>query len=204
MGIAKQLEWFLEQSGVEYEVLPHPHSSYSAQTARRSRIPLHLLAKPVLLEDEYGYVMAVVPAARQVDIERLGAQLHRRLELATEAEVGDLFRDCEPGAMPALGTPYQIPTVYDESLTGLPEVYFEAGDHDDVVHMSGEAFLELLAESLHGRFSRALNAPDARRSGRSRARSAPRAETVPETGRISHRRSGQDGRARRRAGPPTA
>lgn len=153
MAIAKRLEWYLEQSGVDYEVLPHPHSAYSAQTARRTRIPLHCLAKPVLFEDEYGYVMAIVPAARRVDVERLGQQLHRRLELATEAEVGDLFDDCEPGAMPALGSPYKIPTVYDDSLAGLSDVYFEAGDHDDVVHMTGEAFVELLADSLHGRFS---------------------------------------------------
>jgi Ala-tRNA(Pro) deacylase len=157
MTIARRLEWFLDAAGVDYEVLPHPHSSYSAQTARRTRVPLFCLAKPVLLEDEYGYVMALVPAARQVDIDRLGAQLHRELELATEAEVQDLFDDCEPGAMPAVGTPYQIPTVYDDALAGLADVYFEAGDHDDVVHMSGDAFLELLAGSLHGRFSKAMN-----------------------------------------------
>jgi Ala-tRNA(Pro) deacylase len=157
MGIAKRLEWYLDAAGVDYEVLPHPRSSYSAQTARRSRIPLYCLAKPVLLEDEYGYVMAIVPAARRVDIDRLGNQLHRTLELATEAEVDDLFQDCDAGAMPALGTPYKIPTVYDDSLTGLSDVYFEAGDHDDVVHMSGDAFLELLSGSLHGRFSYALN-----------------------------------------------
>lgn len=156
MAIAKRLEWFLEAAGIDYEVLPHPRSHYSAQTARRSRVPLYCLAKPVLLEDEYGYVMAVVPAARRVDIERLGQQLNRVLELATEAEVDDLFQDCEQGAMPALGTPYRIPTVYDDSLAGLSDVYFEAGDHDDIVHMSGDAFLELLSGSLHGRFSSAL------------------------------------------------
>lgn len=154
MTIAKRLEWFLDSSGTDYEVLPHPHSHYSAQTARRSRVPLHCLAKPVLLEDEFGYVMAVVPAARRVDIERLGQQLHRKLELATSAEITDLFEDCEDGAMPALGTPYQIPTVYDESLAGLEDIYFEAGDHDEIVHMKGDAFLELLSESLHGRFSK--------------------------------------------------
>lgn len=153
MAIARRLESYLDAAGVDYEVLPHPHSSYSAQTARRTRVPLYCLAKPVLLEDEYGYVMAVVPATRRVDIVRLGAVLHRKLELATEAEVGDLFDDCEPGAMPALGTPYMIPTIYDEALRGLSDVYFEAGDHDDVVHMAGEDFLELLADSLHGRFS---------------------------------------------------
>jgi len=73
MSIAKRLEWYLDAAGVAYEVLPHPHSSYSAQTARRTRIPLFCLAKPVLLEDEYGYVMALVPAAR-----RLGPYRHPR------------------------------------------------------------------------------------------------------------------------------
>ncbi len=163
MAIAKKLEWYLEATGVDYEVLPHPRSAYSAQTARRSRVPLYCLAKPVLFEDEYGYVMALVPAARRVDVERLGAQLHRKLELATEAEVDDLFSDCENGAMPALGSPYKIPTVYDDSLAGLTDIYFEAGDHDDIVHMSGEAFLELLSGSLHGRFSRALDVVDPER-----------------------------------------
>ncbi|MAG32428.1 MAG: aminoacyl-tRNA deacylase [Deltaproteobacteria bacterium] len=156
MAIAKRLERYLEAAGVDYEVLPHPRSEYSAQTARRSRVPLHCLAKPVLLEDEDGYLMAIVSAARRVDVERLGAQLNRQLELATEAEVDNLFHDCEDGAMPPLGMPYRIPTVYDDSLSGLAEVYFEAGDHDDVVHMSGDAFLELLSGSLHGRFSRSL------------------------------------------------
>ena len=167
MAIAARLEWFLDASGVDYEVLPHPHSHYSAQTARRSRVPLRALAKPVLLEDEYGYVMAVVPAACRVDIERLGRQLNRELTLATEAELGDLFPDCEPGAMPAIGTPYRIPTVYDDSLRALRDVYFEAGDHDDVVHMRADAYLELLAESLHGRF-----AVPTEGSGRRRGRAA--------------------------------
>lgn len=156
MAIAKRLRVYLDRAGVAYEILPHPRSANSAQTARRSRVPMHCLAKPVLFEDEYGYVMAVVPAARRVDVERLGAHLHRDLELATEAELDDLFDDCAHGAMPALGSPYRIPTVYDDSLAGLSDVYFEAGDHDDVVHMSGDAFLELLAGSVHGRFSDAL------------------------------------------------
>jgi Ala-tRNA(Pro) deacylase len=156
MAIAKRLRAYLDRTGIPYEVLPHPRSLNSAQTARRSRVPMHCVAKPVLFEDEYGYVMAVVPAARRVDVDRLGAQLHRELQLATEAELDDLFDDCAQGAMPALGSPYLIPTVYDDSLAGLTDVYFEAGDHDDVVHMTGDAFLELLAGSIHGRFSDAL------------------------------------------------
>jgi len=155
MAIAKRLEDFLEASGLAYEIRPHPRSACSAQTARRSHVPLHQLAKPVLLADEYGYVLALLPAARRIDLDRLGAQLHRDLELASEAEIDALFRDCEPGALPALGQPWEIPTVYDDALLALRDVYFEAGGHDDVVCMRGSDFLELLASALHGPFSEA-------------------------------------------------
>lgn len=154
MAIAKRLEDFLESSGLPYEIRPHPPTVCSAQTARRSGVPLGGLAKPVLLCDEYGYLVAVVPAARRIDLERLGRQLHRRLELATEAEIDGLFRDCEPGALPALGQPWQIPTVVDDALLELHEVYFEGGGHADVVRMRTRDYLALLAGPVHGPFSR--------------------------------------------------
>ncbi len=153
MGIAKRLEAYLASSGLPYEIRPHRRSVHAIQTARRSHIPPDQLAKPVLLADEYGYVLALVPAAKRIDVERLGAQLHRDLELASEAEIDALFRDCEPGALPGLGAPWEIPTVYDDALRDLHEVYFEAGDHAELVRMRGADFRELLANALHGSFS---------------------------------------------------
>ena len=43
--------------------------------------------------------------------------------------------------------------MYDDVLVELSDVWFEAGDHEDVVHVKGPAFLRLLKGSLHGRFS---------------------------------------------------
>jgi Ala-tRNA(Pro) deacylase len=154
MAIAPRLKWYLDTRGVSYEVLPHPRSSTSAEAAQRARVPARNLAKAVLLEDERGYVMAIVPASHRVELHSVGDGLHRALELATERELGSLFGDCDRGAMPPLGEPYHIPTVYDDALAGLSEVWFEAGDHEDLVHMTGEEFLRLLEGSLHGRFSR--------------------------------------------------
>jgi len=153
MSIAPRLKWFLDTHGVEYELIPHAHTRSSLETARQAHVPPERLAKPVLLEDELGYVMAIVPASHRIDLRRLGAQLRRDLELATEPEFPPLFADCEPGAIPPVGSPYHVPTVYDEALAGLSDVWFEAGDHEDVVHVNGTAFLHLLEGSLHGRFS---------------------------------------------------
>lgn len=153
MAIARRLKWFLDQHGLAYELVHHAHSASSLESARAARIPAGRLAKCVLLEDERGYLLAVLPASCQLDLTEVEEQLHRKLELASEAELGALFGDCEVGAVPAVGA-YGVPTLVDDSLLRLPDVYLEGGDHEELVHLSGTAFRALLAQSAHGRFSR--------------------------------------------------
>ena len=154
MAIAKRLKWYLDANGLEYEVVHHDHSTTSLESARAAHVPAGKLAKCVLLEDERGYLLAVLPASCHLDFAEIEEQLARRLELASEAELADVFGDCEPGAVPAAGPVYGIPTLVDDSLLRMPDVYLEGGDHEELVHLSGPAFRKLLAESLHGRFSR--------------------------------------------------
>jgi Ala-tRNA(Pro) deacylase len=154
MAIAARLKWFLDSRGAHYDLVPHPHTSTSLETAEAARVPGGRVAKCVLLEDERGYLMAVLPASHRIRIRELTEQLERSLELASESELGQLFGDCELGAVPPVGAAYGLPTVVDDSLLSAPEVYFEAGDHEDLVHLSGVEFLSLLAGSRHGRFSR--------------------------------------------------
>ena len=38
----------------------------------------------------------------------------------------------------------------DDSLAQQPDVYFEEGDHTNLVHVSGISFQKLMAEALQG------------------------------------------------------
>ena len=80
-------------------------------------------------------------------------ELGRDLELVAEDEFSRLFPDCEPGAVPPLGPAYQIETFLDEALTMLANVYFEAGDHEHLVHVNGEDFKTLLSGARQGHYS---------------------------------------------------
>ena len=153
MGMAERLRSFLDSQGIQYEVLPHPHTSTSLETARAAHVPGDRIAKSVVLEDEQGYVMAILPASRRVSLDALERQLHRKLTLASEEELSGLFGDCELGAVPPVADPYGMPAVIDDSLWNLTDVYFEAGDHEDLVHLSGKAFQEIQAHAHHGSFS---------------------------------------------------
>ena len=156
MAIAMTLQEYLDRWGVDYEVLPHPHTASSLETAEAAHVPGDKLAKCVLTEDYRGYLMVVVPASHEVEFELLDQQLNRRLVLATEPELADIFTDCEVGAIPALGEAYGMDVALDESLLGCEDVYFEAGDHEDLIHLDGEDFRDLMVGARRGQFSHHL------------------------------------------------
>jgi Ala-tRNA(Pro) deacylase len=153
MTIAKTVLEFLQQHNVRYAVVAHPHSETSKSTAERAHVPLSRMAKAVVLADRDGYLMVVLPGDRHVDVAALSHKLRRNLRLAQEERVAPVFKDCAVGAIPPLGPVYGMETILDDSLVGLPEVYFEAGDHEELIRVAGEDFVRMLAEARHAQFS---------------------------------------------------
>lgn len=155
MSIPSRLINYLEQRGARYDVLPHRHSHSSEQTAHMAHIPPQRLAKSVMVEDDAGCVMAVLPAHHHVQLGRLARMLGRaQLRLADEARIAPLLADCERGALPATGMAWGIETVVDEALeNGNELVYFEAGDHENLICLTREQFRLLMLGSRHGQFS---------------------------------------------------
>lgn len=153
MSMAETLTKHLHAQDISYDLLHHPPTATSIEAAHAAHIPGDWVAKTVLLEDDDGYVMAVLPATHRIDFGELHRQLHRRLGLATEQELATLFADCESGALPPIGCAYGIDTIVDDSLAEQAEVYFDAGDHQQLVHVSGEGFGNLLGDVEYARFS---------------------------------------------------
>lgn len=153
MTIASKLRYYLDGEGVHYDVVDHPRTATASQSAESAHIPGNRVAKSVVVHHELGYVLAVVPSTNRVELGTLQDLLEKRLGLATEDEVTTLFDDCEAGAIPAVGAAYGVPVVLDESLNGVPDLYFEGGDHQSLVHVSGDGFRVLTKDALRARFS---------------------------------------------------
>lgn len=154
MPIAPTLKKYLDHRQASYDTVRHKRTASSSRTAQAAHIPGDTLAKSVMLKDDRGhYLLAVMPATHRLDIGKLDRHMHRRLGLATENELAGIFRDCDLGAIPAIGQAYGVETVLDESLSDLGEVYFEAGDHEQLVHMTTEQFRLIMNTSPHYRFS---------------------------------------------------
>ena len=153
MTISCALHLYLNRAGIPYQVTLHERTHCALQTARSVSISADALAKGVLLRRANGYVLAIVPASRQVRLEDVGSCLHEPVCLATETEVSELFDDCSTGSVPPIGEAYGVQTIVDERLEGLSDIYFEAGDHYSLVQIKGLDFDELTADILHAQIS---------------------------------------------------
>jgi len=153
MTVARRLSDFLESRDAEYEIVPHPRTESSMETAEVAHVPGDLLAKAVILKDSGGLLMVVLPSDYHVDIPQLNRHLQRELAFATEPEITEIFPDCEPGAIPPIGPAYGVPTLWDPVLGDKDVVWFEAGDHQTLLRVRGRQFHELMAEAERARFS---------------------------------------------------
>ncbi|AHB49356.1 prolyl-tRNA synthetase [Hyphomicrobium nitrativorans NL23] len=69
--------------------------------------------------------------------------------LATEAEVAQVFADCEPGAVSPMTGACGLSGVVDDSLEGFDHIYFEAGDRRRLLHVTGQGFHRLTVDLPH-------------------------------------------------------
>jgi Ala-tRNA(Pro) deacylase len=145
---------YLNAMQIPFDVVHHEKTLSSMRTALVAHVPPQRIAKAVLLSDGGSYLMAVLPADRHVHLGLLREQLGRRINLANEREIMDLFGDCELGAIPAVGGAYGLDMIVDDELMEQPEVYFEAGDHEDLIRVSRENFLKMFKDAPHWHFGR--------------------------------------------------
>ncbi len=140
---------FLDNQGIDYEIIFHRAADTAQATASASHIPALQLAKTVITRVDGDMHMAVVPACRRLDLAALKkAAGAGSVALAHETEFRDRFPGCEPGAMPPFGNLYGLPVWVDEEVAANPQSVFNAGSHTELVRLAYADFARLVSPQV--------------------------------------------------------
>lgn len=153
MTIAPTLQRYMSDQGISYDLIPHEPAMTSLGTAHAGHVPGDRLAKGIMLSDGQHYMLAVLPASHHLRLSDLKMELGQELRLASEDEIVEVFRDCDRGAIPPVGTCYGLDVIVENSMERQPDIYFEGGDHATLVHVKGDDFSRLNPRAQHGTFS---------------------------------------------------
>ncbi len=139
-----KLEPFLEERGIDYR--KHTHvTTYTAQgLAHEEHVSGYMVAKPVIVRGAAGFAMCVLPAPAHLDLKRVAEVMQEpEVRLATEAEMADLFQDCELGAEPPVGSLYGMKTFMDSRLKDDEFLVMQSGTHTESIELRREDWEKL-------------------------------------------------------------
>jgi len=144
---------FLDNAHICYAHTKHSLAFTALEVAFAEHLAPHKLAKTVVYAGAQGYGLTVLPADYLINMDTLRFFLNdATIRLATERELGELFPECELGAMPPLGNLFHLPVLVDTSIAEQEFIAFNAGTHRDVIHMHYRDFRRL-ADPAIGQFA---------------------------------------------------
>ncbi len=105
MATAAWIKTMLDKRGVAYEERHHRPAFTAQEVAQSEHVSGHQLAKVVIVMADGRPVELVLPATRRVALERLRKLLQAdRVCLASEAEMDQIFTDCDTVRSRRFGT----------------------------------------------------------------------------------------------------
>ena len=155
MSAARRLANYLSVSQTNYRLIPHRITHSAADSAHAAHLPAAQVVKSVLLRDCAGgrYTVALTPACNRLNMHWLKPEVAHQPVLARESELPDVFPDCSLGAVPGFGQAYNLDLVWDDELGEQPCLYFEAGNHEELIQIEQHDFHQLFDGYPHAMIS---------------------------------------------------
>jgi nondiscriminating aspartyl-tRNA synthetase len=140
---------FLDKEGIKYQTYEHEAVFTSEQAAKVRGTKLYQGAKALVFVGDGKPVMAVLPADRQVAVEKFKSLAGlKNLRMARAEEVEKFTGGVKIGAVPPLGNLYQMPVYVDKALGKNKEIAFNAGLNTRSIKMRYDDFVKVVKPQM--------------------------------------------------------
>jgi Ala-tRNA(Pro) deacylase len=137
---------FLDEAGVDFEVLEHAHTERAADEAAALGVAPEEVAKTLVLVAPEGNVRAVLSASERLDLHKVAGVLgvgSKKVHLASEDALARDYAEFELGAVPPFGGGRDDQVIVDARLAERDAVVLEAGSHEQSVRLKAADLVRL-------------------------------------------------------------
>jgi len=131
--IPKKVINYLEKNNTKYEIVEHRTVFTAHDLAMTLKLKHSQIAKSLLIKADKDFILAVVPADRNLDFKKLTKLVSvKKVGLPKEGIMKSKFK-VKPGALPAFGGIYKLPVFVDKALLKEKKVLLAAGSFTESV-----------------------------------------------------------------------
>jgi Ala-tRNA(Pro) deacylase len=136
---------FLEEAGVDFDVLEHDRTERATDEATALGIGAESVAKTLVLVAPNVNVRAVLAASERIDLHKVAAVVGvgaKKVHLASEDDLARDYPDFELGAVPPFSG-REDEVIVDERLVARDSIVLEAGSHHRSVRLKAADLVRL-------------------------------------------------------------
>ncbi|MDI9246107.1 HDOD domain-containing protein [Marinobacter sp. CHS3-4] len=150
MPIAPRLERFLSRKGIAFrEMAIEPAQNFEAAVTTSGRPQADFLRASLLI-DINGPLMVVHGFNTSIDLDLVHGVTGRRLQFLTAHQAARLFPDCDPGFIPPVGAPFDVPVLVDNDVYSYSRAVMACGADDLMIELDRTSLNRALAEAGSG------------------------------------------------------
>ncbi|MBD3360145.1 MAG: hypothetical protein GF365_05595 [Candidatus Buchananbacteria bacterium] len=159
MPVPKKIQNYLDKKGAKYAIVTHKKVYTAYDAAQTLKKKLDEIVKNILVKTDKGYIMVLLPASKNLDMEKLKKLINakgkgvKKVEIPKEGVMVKLFK-VKPGALPAFGELHDLEVYMDKNLQKVKKAIFSSGSFNESIEMAIKEF-EKLEEPIVGLFSKA-------------------------------------------------
>jgi len=143
MIIAASIKQILDSNRFTYMALQHKRVTSLELAASLLNIDPGQVLMVQVVADSDGELLVVYPLGRKINLDLCKQILKRDLKVLPSIKVNRIFNDCEAGCWPAIGHPYHVDVIIDQTVKKLSSVYFASGSHTALLQMHAADYLRI-------------------------------------------------------------
>ena len=163
MAVSKKITGYLDKNKYKYEVIEHRKTFTAWDTAQTEKVRPQEVAKTLVMKLDSDYVLALVPANKNLDKQKLlklvNAQkkkfkekTYKKIDFAKEAWMTKNIPG-KVGATPPFKGLLKLEVYADSSLLKSKKIYFGSGEYTSAIRVNTSQYLKI-EKPVKGSFSK--------------------------------------------------
>lgn len=141
MWSVRTIRHHLDELAIKYTFVELPPFFNLCEAQQLGNIPFNSVVSCHLLHDQYGIMMAIIPACHKLNMARLRQLLRRDLNPVSDELHKRIFKGIQTEFIPPFGDGFGVKTVISDEINQLRKVYFSAGDNVHLFQVALQDFL---------------------------------------------------------------
>jgi Ala-tRNA(Pro) deacylase len=155
MAIPQKIIRFLDKNQVKYETIRHRKVFTAFDKAATLRVPQRIIGKTLVVKLEKNPALVLIPANKNLDKQKIKKKAKARsVDFIKEAWMKRNLKGIKIGAVPPLGSLWNMPTFADRGLFSNQKIILNSGDYVFSIKISPAALKKTIKDLSVGNFSK--------------------------------------------------